>query len=298
MKLQEAFDGWYTWLSVSQAKSTHTVSSYTSDLKQYLQYLEADGIEDTDDITYDEIRDFMQEESEQKASSSSARMAAAIRSFHSYLSFLFNKEDPSINLTVHKNQKVLPVYCTKEEIKALMTSFDDSDPRQLLDHAILELIYSCGLRVSEACSLDINRVDLETGKIRVLGKGNKERIVPIPSGAQGLQKKYLTEVRPLFCRRHSSIYFINEIPDCSSIWNVPAPCNDRACGDFGKQSLLDNQIVSPISCCAFYGNRISQSVYGHDTGIGSQIADKRNIQSVKILSKPVCKLALYIGALR
>lgn len=211
MKLQEAFDGWYTWLSVSQAKSTHTVSSYTSDLKQYLHYLEADGIEDTDDITYDEIRDFMQEESEQKASSSSARMAAAIRSFHSYLSFLFNKEDPSINLTVHKNQKVLPVYCTKEEIKALMTSFDDSDPRQLLDHAILELIYSCGLRVSEACSLDINRVDLETGKIRVLGKGNKERIVPIPSGAQGLQKKYLTEVRPLFCRRHSSIYFINAL---------------------------------------------------------------------------------------
>jgi site-specific recombinase XerD len=211
MNIDDAFDSWYTWISVNEGRSPRTVSSYASDLRQYLAYLKEEGIEDTEDIVYENIRDFMSGQSEQKASSSQVRMAAAIRSFHSFVSFMYREDNPSLSLTVHKHEHVLPVYCTQEEVRKLMASFDDAKPEELLNHAILELIYACGLRVSEACSLDLNRVDLESNKLRVIGKGNKERIIPIPSGCEGLQKKYLTTVRPLFLKYSTNIYFINRL---------------------------------------------------------------------------------------
>jgi site-specific recombinase XerD len=196
---------------MNQGKSPHTVSSYSSDLKQYFAFLEEEGIDDTDDIVYENIRDFISSQSEEKASTSLVRMAAAIRSFHSYLSFMYDVKEPSLNLSVHKNQHVLPVYCTKEEISQLMASFDDSRPREMMEHALLEMIYGCGLRVSEACRMKLNQVDLESGKVRVLGKGNKERIVPIPSGSEDILKQYLTTVRPLFLKKNSSLFFINHL---------------------------------------------------------------------------------------
>ena len=209
MKLSKALPKWQTYMASSKGEGARTISSYTSDLRQYFAFLKEEGIDDTEEITYDNIRDFIAEQSSEKASASVVRMAAAIRSFHGFLAFMYDEEDPSLNLTVHKNQKVLPVYCTQEEISRLMASFDDTKPQQLLDHAILELIYACGLRVSEACNLQVNEVDLESGKVRVTGKGNKTRIVPIASGARDVLKQYFSVVRPLFLKKNSTRFFIN-----------------------------------------------------------------------------------------
>lgn len=211
MNIDQALQNYFVQQAVNEGKSRNTVSAYSRDLKQYTSFLKAAGIKDTQEIIYAYIDDFMTHQRRIKSSASLARMAASIRSFHQFLSFMYNENDPSLNLEVRHAEHRLPVYCSKEEISCLMASFDDSQPEQLMHHALLELIYACGLRVSEAVSLTLNRVDLSSGKLRVLGKGNKERIVPIPTASIPLLQKYLSAVRPLFLKRKSSLFFLNRL---------------------------------------------------------------------------------------
>jgi len=209
MKLEEALKEYLVHIQVNEGRSPRTVSSYDEDLKQYTAFLSEHNVTDTAEITYQLIEQFITEQSTLKASSSVVRMAASIRSFHHDLAFMHNEADPSLNLEVHKSTNTLPVYCTVDEISQLMSSFDDTDPNQYMDHAILEAIYSCGLRVSEAVSLTLNRVDLDSGKVRVLGKGEKERIVPIPQGSISLLKYWRDVVRPVFLKAKTPLFFIN-----------------------------------------------------------------------------------------
>lgn len=211
MDLDKAIKQYLLQQSINAGKSKSTIDAYTCDLKQYTEYLKADDITDTEDIEYSEIADFMYEQSQKKSSASLARMGSAIRSFHKYLEFMYDEDNPTANLEVKKAERRLPVFCTKEEIAKLMSSFNDHDPEQLLQHTILELIYSCGLRVSEAVNLEMNRVDIIYGKLRVLGKGDKERIVPIPSGTIPLLKEYIYHARSLFYRKSTNLFFINRL---------------------------------------------------------------------------------------
>lgn len=210
MKFDEALKQYITYLRSNEGKSERTILSYQEDLKQYLSWMKEHDIEDTQNITFDFIQEFILEQNAIKASSSLRRMASSIRSFHGKLAFLHDENDPSINIEVHRSMKRLPVFCTKEEIALLMHSFDDTDPNQYLDHAIVQLIYDCGLRVSEAVNLTINRVDLDSRKVRVLGKGDKERIVPIPSASISFYKKYKNSVRPCFLKNRTNLFFIHK----------------------------------------------------------------------------------------
>lgn len=211
MELDKAFKEYIIHIQINQGKSPRTVSSYKEDLQQYIAYLKKNDIQDTTKITYPLIARYMNEQSRQKTSTSMVRMAASIRSFHQDLAFMDNETDPTLNLEVHKNTNTLPIYCTIDEISRLMNSFDDTDAKQYLDHTILETIYCCGLRVSEAVSLTLNRVDLETGKLRVLGKGDKERIIPIPVGSISLIKYWRDVVRPIFLKNKTDLFFINHL---------------------------------------------------------------------------------------
>ena len=209
MKIDRALESYIADLTINQGKSVRTIASYENDLKQYCEFLGAQGITDTKKITREMTEGFILEQSRQKKSTSIGRMAASIRSFHRYLNFLHGENDPSQNLEIHRGAKILPVYATVSEISALMDSFDDSDPEQMMQHALLELIYACGMRVSEACGLTVNRVDMNAGFVRILGKGNKERIVPIPAGSAQILSQYYHTVRPVFMKRKTSLLFIN-----------------------------------------------------------------------------------------
>ncbi len=209
MKIEDALRRYQTEITVNEGKSPRTIQAYMQDLKEYAAFLDDRGIKDTKEIEYEDIEAFMRREKRSKASSSAARMSASIRSFHQYIEFMFEENDPSLNLEVHRGVKSLPVYATVDEINRLMESFDDSDPEQMLYHAVLELIYACGLRVSEAVSLTTNRVNLETGFVRVLGKGNKERIVPIAHGSIAVIRKYRDFVRPVYLKKKTNLFFIN-----------------------------------------------------------------------------------------
>ena len=209
MKIHDAFADYFTNIKINEGKSKRTVSSYENDLKQYKQFLDEQGITNTKKIQPELIEEFIANQSEYKASTSLARMTAAIRSFHQFMTMMHDEADPSLNLQVHKGPKTLPVYCTVDEIKMLMQSFDDTNIQDNLDHTLLETIYSCGLRVSEVCNLTINRVDLDTGKIRVLGKGDKERIVPIPKGSIPLLKQYVSITRVNLVHKKTNMFFLN-----------------------------------------------------------------------------------------
>ncbi|MBE6129331.1 MAG: integrase [Erysipelotrichaceae bacterium] len=209
MKLDEALKEYLMHIRINEGKSRRTGISYEEDLKQYTAWLKEKGIKDTKKITSDLVEDFIVEQQKAKASASVVRMASSIRSFHRDLAFMHDEKDPSLNLEVHKDTKRLPVFCTVDEINRLMSSFDDEDPKQYLDHAILEMIYACGLRVSEVTTLTLNRVDLDAGKCRVLGKGDKERIVPIPDGSVAFLKGYRDIVRPVYLKGRSNLFFLN-----------------------------------------------------------------------------------------
>ncbi len=209
MKIEKALKSYLTHETINEGKSAHTISSYRSDLMQYLSFMQEEGITDTEDISYENISDFIDSEYNTKSSASIARLSSSIRSFHQYLSFMFDETDPSLNLSVSKAQTRLPVYCTQEEIQTLMASFDDDDPKQFYQHVILELIYTCGLRISEAVNLTVNQIHFETSMLHILGKGNKERIIPIPSGSMSMLKEYYSVTRNLFLKKNTNYFFIN-----------------------------------------------------------------------------------------
>ncbi|MEE3486636.1 MAG: tyrosine-type recombinase/integrase [Bulleidia sp.] len=208
MKLETALRKYKAQLTVNEGKAARTIQGYSHDLSEYVQWMQKQGITDSEDITAVLIERFLHEQEMVKKASSCSRMAASIRSFHQFLSFLYDENDPSQNIQVHASKNHLPVYATQEEVNRIMETFDDHVPLQLLEHAVLEMIYSCGLRVSEAVNLTLYRVDLDTGILRVLGKGNKERIVPIAHGSIPILRNYLATVRPLFVKDRADWFFL------------------------------------------------------------------------------------------
>ncbi len=237
MELLEAYQEYTTDITINKGMSQRTISSYCNDLKQYIAWLQKHDVMDTDDIQSTHIEDFLHEESAYKESTSISRMAASIRSFHSFLQYRIDAENPAEYVEVHHGEKKLPVFATKDEIDLLMASFDDQVPDDILHHAILEMIYSCGLRVSEAVSLTINRVNLETGFVRVLGKGNKERLVPIPDGAMDILKKWKDIVRPVYLEKKTNLFFINRFGRKVTARSVELLLNEQ-CGKAGIRKHL------------------------------------------------------------
>lgn len=207
MKTTEAFDNYFLYLKISSGKADATVSSYRQDLKLYSDYLLQNNINNIEDIKPKDVSYFISDISSSKALSTINHIKVSVRTFHQFLAFKYDLFDPSSNLHVHKSDKHLPIYCTHEEVELLMTSFND-EPRDILDHTILEVIYGCGLRVSECLGLLTSQVNLNEGFIKVIGKGNKERLVPIPKKTLDQMKGYLS-VRAMWLKGSSNYFFIN-----------------------------------------------------------------------------------------
>ncbi|MBQ6531681.1 MAG: tyrosine-type recombinase/integrase [Solobacterium sp.] len=209
MELEKAIGEYLVNISVNEGKSPRTVASYRRDLSQYSAFLKENGISSTEEINGSILDDFLHAQLDAKKNSSVSRMAASIRSFHHYMNFMHDEKDPSLTIEIHRGPNTLPVFASVEEVNRIMQSFDDSQPQEIFRHALLELMYACGLRVSEVCGLTYNRVDLETGMVRVLGKGNKERLVPIARGSIPILIRYRDTVRPTWVKGRTQLFFVN-----------------------------------------------------------------------------------------
>ncbi len=209
MKLEKLFKEYLVNLRINESKSELTIKNYSSDLDKYLGFLSTEGIEDVEDVKFDLINEFIKNQSTFKASSSVARMASSIRSFHRFISFKYDLKDPTLNLEVKNKSKRLPIFATIDEVDKIMAYFTNEN-QDILNHALLETIYCCGLRVSECTKLTVSQVNLEQKILRVLGKGSKERIIPIPENSLAVIKNYYNNVRPLWLKKRTNLFFINK----------------------------------------------------------------------------------------
>ena len=211
MKIDYAIKDYIFTLSTSEGKSEHTIVSYKTDLNHYYNFLKTQNINDVEKIKDNNIDDFVLEMTKRNYKSKSInRFKVSVRNFHKYLNFKYDIKDPSVNLKVSSGEKRLPIYATKQEIEKLMSIFNDEIPEELFNHAILETIYGLGLRVSECCELKTNQVNIDDGFVKVLGKGNKERVIPIPRDTLNIMKKYYYNIRTVWINKSSNRFFINK----------------------------------------------------------------------------------------
>jgi integrase/recombinase XerD len=286
MKLDLAYKKYMSWLTVNEGKSPNTIDNYGRDLRGYLAWLQQEKITDTDAISGQLIEQYLQSQKDVKAVRSIAREAAAIRSFHHYLAFVYDAKDPSVNIEVRHSEDDLPVYATRAEMDRLLSSFTDANPKEILDHALLEFIYACGLRVSEAVNLTLNRVNLEEGMVRVLGKGNKERLVPVPKGSVPVLKRYLEIVRPLFIKKPMAQFFVNSCGRPVTVRYVELLVREK-CEQAGiDKHLTPHKLRHSYATHLLQGGadlRSIQELLGHadigTTEIYTHVADKQLVDS-------------------
>ena len=209
MNVDSAIKDFIISISSSKGMSDNTIKAYQSDLNKYLTFLNENGITDikkVDDLTVDS---FVEKLNKKYAPSSVNRIKTSIKSLHRFLNFKYEYKDPTLNLAVTKGEKRLPIYGSHEEIDKLMSLFNNEDNKDLFEHAIFETIYGLGLRVSECCNLKTNQVDLNEGYVKILGKGNKERIIPIPDQTKEIMKLYFHNLRPLWLKKSNNFFYIN-----------------------------------------------------------------------------------------
>ena len=210
MIVERAVESYLRDLSFRKQKAQKTFITYEHALNIYADYLLNSGIKNVEDITYRDIQKFVSLLEKRYARSSVNLYKVVIRSFHRFLDERYDIADVSNNVPIQKSEKHLPVYLSVKEIDELMAVFNDEDQKDLYHHAILEMIYALGLRVSECCNLLLNAVNLEEGVVKVQGKGNKIRIIPIPEGSIVLFKKYFA-LRSLWIKNNKNrqYFFIN-----------------------------------------------------------------------------------------
>ena len=209
MKLDQAYKEYKIYITINEGKATKTIEAYLCDINSYIEYLKFIDIINIEDIKYQHILEYINKMKEDYSLNSITRKSISIRSFHKFLAFKYDYNDPSFNLTVHAATKSLPVFLSIEEVDKIMNTFTDS-LEDILNHSLLEIIYACGLRVSEVCNLTLSQVDLNVGIVKIIGKGNKERIVPIPKNSISILKKYSDVVRVVYNKNKNNYFFINK----------------------------------------------------------------------------------------
>lgn len=210
MKISDAVKDFIISLSSLEGRAENTIKSYSRDLKKYESFLNGKNIVNIEKVKDNDIDEFVKWINKEYSQATVNRIKTSIRNFHRFLTFKYDYKDPSINLTVTRGEKRLPVYATHEEIELLMSQFNDEIPEELFKHAILESLYGLGIRVSECCNLRTNQVNLNENFVNVIGKGNKERLIPIPKGTSDILKLYYMNVRPLWLKKSINNFFINK----------------------------------------------------------------------------------------
>ncbi|AJR09867.1 site-specific tyrosine recombinase XerD [Photobacterium gaetbulicola] len=185
--------------------SENTLMSYRNDLKKMENWLEEQSLT-LETVSSDDLQRYQQWlfDADYKQTSR-ARMASAIRRLFQYLNReKVRDDDPSAMLVSPKLPKRLPKDITEEQVDALLSAPDPNDPIELRDKAMLELLYATGLRVTELVSLTMENVSLRQGVVRVIGKGNKERLVPMGEDAIDWIEQFLQSGRPQLLGEKSS----------------------------------------------------------------------------------------------
>lgn len=213
--MDELIDAFLNYLSVERGLSRNTIISYSQDLRGYVGYVKSRSINSLSATTKNEIVGFMMARKDRGiAANSVARSLAAIRMFYRFLvrERILNT-DPSSLVDSPKLWKKIPETLSVNEVEALLAQPNVRDQKQgIRDRAILETLYATGMRVSEAVNLKLDNVNMEVGFLRCVGKGDKERIIPLGKKAIISIKRYLGSSRQVLLKnKESEVLFVSRL---------------------------------------------------------------------------------------
>lgn len=211
---QEPFEDYLVFLKIEKGLSINTVNSYKRDINQYIDYLNKNKIESFQVIDRYLILEYFSSQKElKKADNTIIRMFSSVRKFHQYLKQEgYTQDDPMQYVKTPKKADSLPKIVSMQQIDQLLQTPDTSKPLGIRDRAILEVMYATGLRITELIELTTNDIHLSMKLIQIVGKGNKERLIPI--GEEGCKwlDYYMAQSREQLLKKsnqNTAVVFLN-----------------------------------------------------------------------------------------
>lgn len=290
--LRRATDGWLDHLRVERGRAEHTLRAYRRDTDRYLDFLAGRGVRAPEEVREGHITDFLahlrsgDEDHRPLAATSAARSVVAVRGLHRFLAVEGETPaDPAQEVAPPTPPRRLPKALPLEEVERLLQAASVGDtPAALRDRALLELLYGCGARVSEAIALDLDDLELSKaveddglpGVVRLFGKGSKERIVPVGRYAREALSAWLVRGRPVLAARGrgTPAIFLNSRGgrlSRQSAWNAIKAAADRANlrGDISPHTLRHSFATHLMDGGADV--RVVQELLGHASVTTTQI---------------------------
>ncbi len=207
---ERAVDSYLSYLQVERGLSANTVQAYRSDLEAFLSFLESRGRE-LEEVERRDLTDYLQSLYARLSPRSVTRKVVSLRSFFRFLLLDgYLQHDPSETLESPRAWLSLPKHLTASEVEALLAAPDVESRFGQRDRTMLEVLYATGLRVSELVNLRVDQVNLEAGFVRVMGKGSKERLVPLGDSAVCWLRRYLKGGRSLFKGNSNPHLFLSQ----------------------------------------------------------------------------------------
>lgn len=223
---REYIDRYLAWLALDKGLSVHTINGYRADLLQFSDFLKSSGHAEWASVSSNELNLWMQQLGEQSLTAQTqSRKFTSIRTFAKFLLREGLRPNDFSELSQRpKLKQTLPDILSVEQINRLLAAAYSLNELGLRNYAIIELMYSGGLRVSELCHLKLEQMNLDEGFIRIFGKGSKERIVPLGTQAKQAINHYLVQSRPsLINEKSDSSLFLSRLGRAISrktIWTM------------------------------------------------------------------------------
>ena len=211
--MNEEINDYLHYLTIERGLSLNTRKSYERDLLQYLHYLEDEQITSWQDVDRYVVINYLEKmHDEKKAPATVTRMITSLRRFHQFLrQERLTDHDPMQHIDTPKKVQKLPSTLSLTEVERLIETPDTTKNLGIRDRAILEVMYATGMRVSELVGLKLSDLHLSLGLVQTLGKGDKERIIPLGDYAIQWLERYLDEARPLLVANPSETHvFVNQ----------------------------------------------------------------------------------------
>ncbi|MDX9962263.1 site-specific tyrosine recombinase XerD [Desulfobacter postgatei] len=239
--MHELADAYMDYLTIEKGLSVNSITAYGTDLASYINYLSDNGIEEIRDADTTAILGWLVYLTRQGLSAKSrARYLVSIRGFYKYLAAeKLITANPLKDIDIPKTGRHLPGVISVNEVEALLNACEPTTPKGQRNLAMMEIMYGAGLRVSELVFLKVVDVNLDAGLVRVMGKGAKERIVPIGSKAKEAARLWLDQGRPMALKQLSSDFLF--------IARAGQPMTRQAFWKIIKKYALVAGIVRPIS---------------------------------------------------
>jgi len=264
----------FQFLKTEKRYSKHTLSSYQRDLNAFVQYCQQAELADWQAIDHQHIRSYAAQAHRKGLSGTSIqRLLSSIRSLFKYLlKYHKVKHNPAVGVSAPKSLRKLPEVLTPDDLDNLMR-LDETDPLAVRDMAIMELLYGCGLRLSELVGLDLNKIEWQEQTLDVIGKGSKQRLVPFGNKALKALKKWIKS-RDLLVNENEQAVFISQRGS-----RISASSVQQRLKKWAKVKGLDRSVYPHLMRHSFASHILQSS---HDLRAVQELLGHANLSTTQI----------------